>query len=272
MTLKWSNTHWRTPNNYTHNINTSEKNLNIHTHTLSMIYWKTEISHPSVCSQRHRWHVWIPGQTQTCFMLFFCHRTCVTSLSLCLSPGKLPEQVSGYLQHPAGLSHLLRPLHLRGSIHLHHPLPGVEKHVDHRHRYNSGILCGHRGGRGHAAPFQRAAGRWSVCIIVKIPIISVRFWTAPSSEDLSHIECVLQLCSALTAMFSLWNCNKMCIKRTAVLSLSVSETWQTWMAYIWYVCHMLHQLKKHEMGPTDCSVHEKLTQTPQSESYIISVL
>lgn len=203
--------------------------------------------------------------------LCFCHRTCVTSLSLCLSPGKLPEQGSGYLQHPAGLSHLLRPLHLRGSIHLHHPLPGVEKHVDHRHHYNSGILCGHRGGRGHAAPFQRAAGRWSVCIIVKIPIISVRFWTAPSSEDLSHIEYILHLCSALTAMFSLWNCNKMCIKRTAVLSLSVSETWQTWMAYI-YVCHMLHQLKKHEMGPTDCSVHEKLTQTPQSESYIISVL
>lgn len=34
MTLKWSNTHWRTPNNYTHNINTSEKNLNIHTHDI----------------------------------------------------------------------------------------------------------------------------------------------------------------------------------------------------------------------------------------------
>lgn len=171
---------------------------------MSMIYWKTEISHPSVCSQRHRWHK-------------HKHALCCSSatglvwLSLCVSPGKLPEQVSGYLQHPAGLSHLLRPLHLRGSIHLHHPLPGVEKHVDHRHRYNSGILGGHRGGRGHAAPFQRAAGRWSVCIIVKTPIISVRFWTAPSSEDLSDRSCS----SALTAMFSLCNCNSIkCIKRT----------------------------------------------------------
>ncbi|XP_024120053.1 magnesium transporter NIPA4 isoform X2 [Oryzias melastigma] len=71
--------------------------------------------------------------------------------------GELPEQVSGHLQHPAGVPHLLRPLHVSGPVHLHHPLPGVEQHVGGGHRHHAGLLPGHRGGRGHAAPLQRNA-------------------------------------------------------------------------------------------------------------------
>uniref|UniRef100_A0A4W6DA10 NIPA like domain containing 4 n=1 Tax=Lates calcarifer TaxID=8187 RepID=A0A4W6DA10_LATCA len=57
----------------------------------------------------------------------------------------------------AGLPHLLRPLHLRCSVHLHHPLPGVEEHVGRGRGHDAGGLHGHRGGRGHAPPLQRAA-------------------------------------------------------------------------------------------------------------------
>lgn len=79
----------------------------------------------------------------------------------CVLAGELPEQVSGHLQHPAGLPHLLRPLHLRGSVHLHHPLPGVEQHGGCGRGHNAGSLCGHRGGCGYASPLQEAAGRFN---------------------------------------------------------------------------------------------------------------
>lgn len=93
-----------------------------------------------------------------CSLLLYRDEICIISLTR-PPTGELPEQVPGHLQHPAGLPHLLRPLHLRCSVHLHHPLPGVEEHVGRGRGHDAGGLHGHRGGRGHAPPLQRAAGR-----------------------------------------------------------------------------------------------------------------
>lgn len=77
---------------------------------------------------------------------------------VCVATGELPEQVTGHLQHPVGLPHLLRALHVCSVVHLHHPLPGVEEYGYGGRGHNSGGLHGHCGGRGYAPPLQGDAG------------------------------------------------------------------------------------------------------------------